>query len=151
MPSASDHRGTNRNRSVGILAQESGQPREETYELQRPRTSNFEPRRRQILRGSVASSTCSTGGQINGSSNAQNIARVHSYRGPETQLFLAASLSVSRIHFPTNHTLLESLPEISSPFSNFLRSPPPNHLLRAAHDRDRVGRGYGRRPGICIG
>ena len=63
MSPVSDHRGTNRNRSVGIPGQEFTQPGEETYELQRPRTSNSKPRRRRILRGFMASSTCNTGGR----------------------------------------------------------------------------------------
>jgi hypothetical protein len=37
------------------------------------------------------------------------------------------------------------------PTLRFPPPPPPNHLLHAAHDQDWVGRGYGRRPGICIG
>jgi hypothetical protein len=59
-------------------------------------------------------STGSTGGRI-GSSSAQNIVRVFSNHGPETQLFLEASPPVSCILRSTNYTVLEPLLEMSSP------------------------------------
>jgi hypothetical protein len=81
-------------------------------------------------------------------SSVRIIASGHGNHGSETQPFLAASLSVSCIHFPTTPlgtTSPDTFPLLFSPL------PPPNHLIRAANDRDWFRRGYGRRPGICIG